>query len=92
MDTFSRNSVGSIEIVERAIVPTRVTHPRFSSEGARGTSVRAPRNPESQPPLRSLLNHSGERLSPWVTQRGEELAEFQTKYRGNFLFLPVIIG
>ena len=79
MDTFS-------------IVPTRVTHSRYSSEGARWTSVRAPRNPESQPPPRSLLNHSGERLSPWVTQRAEELAQIQTKYRRNFLFLSVITG
>ena len=49
MDTFSSNSVGSIEIVKRPIVPTRVTHSRLSSEGARGTSVRAPRNLESLP-------------------------------------------
>ena len=81
MDTFS-------------IVPTRVTHSRYSSEGARWTSVRAPRNPESQPPPRSLLNHSGERLSPLSLSdsAGEELAEIQTKYRRNFLFLPVITG
>ena len=61
MDAFSSNSVSPIEIVKRAIVPPRV--PRYSSEGARRTSVRAPRNPGSQPPPRSLLNHSGERLS-----------------------------
>ena len=80
MDTFSSNGVGSIETVKRAIVPTRVTHSRNSS------------NRSAQPWISAAPSFckslAGERFSPWVTQWAEEFAEIQTKYRKNSYFYP----
>lgn len=57
MDTFFSKGVGSIEIVKRAIVKTRVTHSRNSD------LVTAPRSPEFSRPLASQATRRREALS-----------------------------